>query len=58
MAYKTNTEAMNISIGVQPVAAHSSIFRAFIFTASSVNGVTEAQLAGLAKHIVGVDVAN
>lgn len=58
MAYKTTTEAMNISIGVQPVAAHCSIFRALIFTISSVDSVTEAQLAGLTKHIVGVDVAD
>lgn len=53
-----NTDTVNISIEVQPTAAQSIIFRAFIFIPSSVNGVTEAQLTGLTENVIRVDVAH
>ncbi len=51
-------EPANISPGLHRVVAHCSISRDFILNSSSVDGVTEAQLARLAENIVGVDVAD
>lgn len=51
-------EPANISPGLHRVVAHCSISRDFILSSSSVDGVTEAQLARLAENIIGVDVAD
>lgn len=56
--HKMNTDTVNNSIGINPVVARNIIFRAFIFILSSVDGVTEAQLAGLAENVIRVDVAD
>lgn len=58
MANKIDHETMNISAGLHLVVAQNSNFRASIFIPSSVDGVTEAQLAGLAKNVIRVDVAD
>lgn len=51
-------ETMNVSAGLHRVVAQDSSFRASIFIPSSVDGVTEAQLTGLAENIIRVDVAD
>ena len=53
-----NIDTMNVSVGLHPVAARRRIFFAFILNSSSVNGVTEAQLAGLTEHIIRIDIAD
>jgi hypothetical protein len=50
-------EPANISPGLHRVVA-CSVFRDFICISSSVDGVTEAQLAGLAENVIRVDVAD
>lgn len=56
--HRMNTDTVNNSIGINPVAARNIISRAFIIILSSVDGVTEAQLAGLAENVIRVDVAD
>ena len=56
--HKMNTVTVNNSIVINPVAARNIIFRAFIFILSSVDCVTEAQLAGLAENVIRVNVAD
>ena len=51
-------ETMNISAGLHLVVAQNSNFRASIFIPSSVDGVTETQLTGLAENVIRVDVAD
>lgn len=51
-------ETMNVSAGLHRVVAQNSNFRASIFLPSSVDGVTETQLTGLAENVIRVDVAD